>query len=77
MTAVEAAGLLGISLRAFHKSRLSMPPPVSIGLRLLRWRREDLIAWAASLDTIRSRGEPEQLARGRKARQAGDESVRG
>ena len=58
--------MLGISLRAFHQKRPSLPAPVQLGQRIVRWRRDDLRDWVRSLATVHAaRSEPEQLARGK------------
>ena len=71
LSAVEAAALLGMSVRLFHQTRPRLPQPVTLGKRHVRWRRADLISWVASLEpSDAAHAEPPQLARGKAAKKA-------
>lgn len=66
LTATEAARLLGMSVRQFHKLRPQLPAPVVLGPRHVRWRRADMCDWVAALDAESSaRPEPTQLRAGK------------
>lgn len=51
LTAEEAAGLCGVSLRTWRRlhAERAIPGPISLGGRLKRWRRSEMMAWI-SLD---------------------------
>ena len=66
LTAREAAGLLGVSLRLFHSLRPGLPRPVVLAQRAVRWRRSDLTSHIESLHAVSAvRPEPMQLAAGK------------
>jgi predicted DNA-binding transcriptional regulator AlpA len=70
LSATEAATLLGMSERQFHKLRPRLPAPIVLGPRQVRWRRADLSAWVLALAAAEApRPEPSQLRAG-KARKA-------
>ena len=72
LTATEAASLLGMSVRQFHKLRPQLPAPVVLGPRHVRWRRADLCDWVVALDAeSRTRPEPSQLRAGRVRKNSG------
>jgi predicted DNA-binding transcriptional regulator AlpA len=71
VSAAEAAHFLGVSLRKFQQLRKTLPEPVLLGARVVRWRRADLVAWVAALGTAGARSEPPQLAASRDKRRAG------
>jgi predicted DNA-binding transcriptional regulator AlpA len=76
LTAAQAADLLGMSERQFHKLRPGLPAPVVLGPRHVRWRRSDLSAWVLGLTPTEGlRPEPTQLRAGklRKSRSPGGE----
>lgn len=69
LDAREAAALMGISVRLFHKIRPTLPAPVVLSQRAVRFRRSDLEAHIAALQADSSaRPEPEQLMRGKAAK---------
>lgn len=68
LTAAEAAALLGMSLRQFHNKRPTLPEPVALGPRHIRWKRSDLVQWVADLTSAGPRQEPAQLKAGKAAR---------
>lgn len=71
LDAPEAAALMGISVRLFHKIRPTLPAPVVLSLRAVRWRRSDLEAYISGLQADTSaRPEPEQLMRGKAAKRS-------
>lgn len=71
LDAREAAALMGISVRLFHMLRPSLPSPVLLSQRAVRWRRSDLETHIAGLPAESStRPEPAQLMRGRAAKRA-------
>jgi predicted DNA-binding transcriptional regulator AlpA len=71
LTAVQAAALLGMSVRRFHQLRSQLPAPVVFGPRHVRWRRADLIAWVAGLVVDQGdRPEPPQLRAGKSRKRA-------
>jgi predicted DNA-binding transcriptional regulator AlpA len=69
LSAPEAASMLGMSVRRFHQLRQSLPQPVVLGARHVRWRRAELVAWVECLPANeQARPEPAQLQAGRAAR---------
>ena len=75
LSAAVAAPFLGMSLRKFHQTRPTLPEPVVIGPRHVRWRRADLVAWAQALPTVSVREEPAQLRAGRAARKVSADAL--
>lgn len=69
LSAPEAAEMLGMCVRRFHQLRPTLPQPVVLGARHVRWRRADLVAWVEGL-TAPTNGlpEPAQLRASRAAR---------
>jgi predicted DNA-binding transcriptional regulator AlpA len=71
LSAPESAAKLGMSVRRFHQLRPSLPQPVVLGPRHVRWRLADLVAWVEGLSANSEvRSEPPQLQAGRAARKA-------
>lgn len=73
VTALQAAQLLGLSERGFHKLRTrddfrQTVPEVRLGARSVRWRTADLDAFARSIATTEREPEPAQLAASRARR---------
>lgn len=69
LSAPESAAMLGMSVRRFHQLRHSLPQPVVLGARHVRWRLADLVTWVESLSAnTTARAEPPQLQAGRAAR---------
>ena len=68
LTAFDCSLLLNVSVRRFHELRTTLPAPVSLGPRCVRWRRADLLDWVARLPAAAAAPEPVQLARGKAAR---------
>jgi predicted DNA-binding transcriptional regulator AlpA len=67
---VQAAAVIGVSVRKFHDLRDEdwMPRPIVLGPRLLRWSRAELEAAIMAMPRAQGRSEPAQLARARAAR---------
>jgi len=61
--AVEGARLLGISERRFHELRREpgFPAGVALGVRSVRWLREELVDYARSLPRVGLLSAPVQL----------------
>lgn len=64
VSAVEAASLLGLSERAFHKKRheSGFPAAVALSARCKRFRVSDLEDYVAHLKEAKPEGEPHQLS---------------
>jgi predicted DNA-binding transcriptional regulator AlpA len=73
---IEAAALLGLGLRTFHKLRASADFPKArvLSTRAIRWKVADLIEWADRQATDAKRPEPIELATARAARRAASAS---
>ena len=65
LTDVEAAALLGVSVRKFHYIRPQLCEPRILGPRCVRYLRTEIEAGAANLPSASAHGEPAQLLRGK------------
>jgi predicted DNA-binding transcriptional regulator AlpA len=72
LDAKESAVALRIGERAFHALRRhpGFPRPITLGARTVRWRLDDLHAWARSQKANDTAPEPPQLAAGRARRKS-------
>jgi predicted DNA-binding transcriptional regulator AlpA len=73
VSAHQAARIIGISERTLHnfRKREDFPKPIVLGPRTVRWRRQEIEAWIASLPAnTETRTEPERLCSSRHARKA-------
>jgi predicted DNA-binding transcriptional regulator AlpA len=74
LDARQGAALLGVSLRKFHALRPTLPLPVVLSSRVVRWRTAELHLFVESLAADSDRGEPVQLAAARTRKRAGAKS---
>lgn len=58
MTIKDVCDLLRISRRQFDNIRHRLPPPIVLGPRTLRWRREVLDEWLIGATRDKNHGRP-------------------